>query len=99
MLLPIDLGGMMVMVVVVADINIFGEDGDDDVVMKVLLLLQLISQVEVSVLHIDQTSAQCEDMLLHCVSSPAARDPRERDRAPDQITAEILSFSPQSSPT
>ena len=57
MLLPIDLGGMMVMVVVVADINIFGKDGDDDVVMKVLLLLQLISQVEVSVLHIDQDSS------------------------------------------
>ena len=77
MLLPIDLGGMMAMIV--ADIYISGKDRDDDVVMKVLLLLQLISRVEVSVLHIDQTSAQCEDMLLHCVSSPAARDPRERD--------------------
>ena len=44
-------------------------------------------------LHIGLYS-QCEDML-HCVCSPAVPDPRETD----QITAEIPSFSPQSSPT
>ena len=64
MLLPIDLGGMMAMIV--ADIYISGKDRDDDVVMEVLLLFQLVSLV--SALHIDQV--QLSVRTCFTVSAP-----------------------------